>query len=594
MENVIICVLSAITREIGNEHTFKNSEGKEYTGFQTNIAPIKCLIDKWCNAGDDVEIEYLCSDECKELIPGSKQKTFEYFESEIINYCNDLNITAYPNRIPYDFNKPYLSLAQLICHLRDDDISKRIHIEFTGGGRDAAALLALAAQIFKMQSEYFEMGDIVYSNFQDKVIYNQNSTFNIVDLVNAVSAFTEYAKADQLVAFFEYPNSNGERPCAEIDNLCCSLKEFADALALCQVDNIQNLVRNVQKNLRSVVETILPYIEEFSNNKASLDELEDDPTALSLEEAEICRVNVKSSKYTPAEMLFATLVPEIQASFVPETKTDCERIIETIRWCTKHHLVQQALCIFVEQISPCMIELGYFKETEKLKTLDAKTAAKLRRGLVINSPIGTMCIPKEQRIGYPKETIYLVKDYFCTNKERCNQLQEAIYWVLYIKNKRNIVAHQSDGHKSYEKIYKHFGKSISDPLKIDEIEKEILEALDFIVNEPEPNWHLEKILPKQRRNLHKQKKPISVNHSDSALSLEDARNLLVEYQRETGARQVNINEEYNKWAKESGKPELARNALGLGKSDSIPKRLQKKFPDDFKADGAVIHFLSSK
>lgn len=496
MINVIICVLSVLTdiNKPEDEYSCAFNEGQTiYTGSQTNIAPIKCLIDRWCKTGDDVQIEYLCTPQCKKQIPNSNQTTCDYFEEKIIEFCDTRGITPYPNRIPYDFYNPDLSLAQVIDHLRSDAVSKRIHIDFTGGGRDATALLALSTQIFKMQSGRFEMGDIVYANFQDKQIYKQNNTFRIVDLMNAISAFTEYAKADQLVAFFESTHSNTTPPCKEIHNLCYSLKEFADALSLCQIDNIELLVQKVQENLRIVAETIPPYIKDFSNGMASLDELEDFPDALSMKEAAALQAKTTTSKYTPVEILFSTLVSEIQASFIPETETDGELVVETIKWCTKHHLVQQALCIFVENISPCMIALGYFTETDKLENLPEKTRRDLRRELVKSAKSYPVQLLEKISIGHGDfKKKYETKQFFSINQSRKSQLTEALYWVLYLKKKRNMVAHSDSDTKSYTHIYKHFGKKTSDPLNVAEIEEELLTALNFIVGD-EPHWSSTKI-----------------------------------------------------------------------------------------------------
>lgn len=99
-----------------------------------------------------------------------------------------------------------------------------------------------------MQSSNNTTGDVVYANFEDRQIVSQNSTFGLIDLINAVDFFTSYGRADQLCTF-----SEGKKFVSnETLNLCKKMEAFSDALAVCQVDDIDARAKAVQKAMATV------------------------------------------------------------------------------------------------------------------------------------------------------------------------------------------------------------------------------------------------------------------------------------------------------------------------------------------------------
>lgn len=128
------------------------------------------------------------------------------------------------------------------------DGTYEVSIDITGGRRDAVILQTLAIQLFKMQPSNNTTGDVVYANFEDRQIVSQNSTFGLIDLINAVDFFTSYGRADQLCTF-----SEGKKFVSnETLNLCKKMEAFSDALAVCQVDDIDARAKAVQKAMATV------------------------------------------------------------------------------------------------------------------------------------------------------------------------------------------------------------------------------------------------------------------------------------------------------------------------------------------------------
>lgn len=637
MKNVIVCVLSAIQYSLEgktpNNYSFL---GNTYNGIQTNVAPVSCLIDCWSNSGDTVEIECLCSPECEKAIPGEDFDTFLYFDRQIQEFADKKGINVICNPVPYDFNKPELSLSTIITRL---DAGSRIHIDLTGGGRDAAALLALAAQIFKMQTGQFEMGDILYANNGNKTITLQNSTFDLVGLTNAANAFTEYAKADQLVAFF-----GAHAHSVEVDELCGDLRCFSDALALCQVDDIQKLVVNVQKSLKKVRSTIGSYVKQYDEAQARLDELKYDSEICTPDEADQLKNFVAAPRYEPAEMLFSTLIPGIQDSFVKEVNTAGECVFETIRWCVQHHLVQQALCLFVEHISSCMIELGYFSEKPEIGMLTKLHRKQLRRSLM-----KTYDLPAKMRSElecFAPNWRYRTTDYFIENEQYRTKLEAIVPWILFITKKRNIVAHSDFNFSSKDKkVYEKLGKKTLDPLSLEETESEILEALDIIAG-TNPQWtELSSYKPSRLRGFKSSehiiqhdiflkvpwneldkcellswekgslvefevnesksgfKTPINIILKAEAPSKKEVKNkkpfipwdkakdLLLERASIQGKTSISINVDYNSWAEKKGETLITNNTMGT--KGNLAKIFAQKFPEVFEAEDAILRILTA-
>lgn len=77
-----------------------------------------------------------------------------------------------------------------------------VSIDITGDPRDATLLLSIAVSILKGGFNSIDIGEIVYSNYQERRIFKQNNTFDLISLVNSISVFTEYGRADQLDNFF--------------------------------------------------------------------------------------------------------------------------------------------------------------------------------------------------------------------------------------------------------------------------------------------------------------------------------------------------------------------------------------------------------
>lgn len=490
---IIICALSRLLDDPREQqHTTFKFGRKTYTGVQTNVAPVKCLLDFDVDREATIVV-CLRSDECNKKVPGLELSTWDYFVSQIRNHC-EANGMPTPDfiSVSYSFENPERSLPSLMGTLESLSVPgtpTSIDVDLTGGGRDATALLALVSQAIAEQPDFL-LGHVVYANYASKEILEQDGTFQLVDLVKSAQAFTVYAQADSLCKLFL--ESNDCSP--ETRELCKSMKAFSDDLSLCQVNSITREVENVRRGLEELHQAVTQYAENSSSPSERIADAETGRSNLSRRELNMLKLMSLDlgSPYSPSEMLFAALAPSIEQAFIPKGRTEGQSVFEAIRWCARHHLLQQALCIFTEHMGRCLIELGYIEPTASFKKgLTDRERNELVRGIydgfdINDAERGSIQALREDysvRIHGSKDDALPVARFFSVRHEMDRHLAVVVPWLQYIKKKRNLVAH-SDSNIHGDEVYRRscalLGKDPSEPLEPDAITMAIEDALRCI------------------------------------------------------------------------------------------------------------------
>lgn len=478
MSSIILCALSILKgNPEGTAPRVFSFNGMHFEGIQTNEAPVKCLLEMHSGPETCTQIQCLCSEEVNAPIEGYGLSTFDYFEEAIQAFCEEKGILPpIVNPISYDFSRPELSLAEIVESLGDDS-ENTIHIDMTGGGRDATILLALASQLFEMQGEICTLGDVLYANYSEGTIVEQGRTFRLVELMNATRSFIDYARADQLCRFF----SDKERYSSGIRSFCDDIQQLSDNLYLCKVGSIQYDVAKVQEDLGRFIEAVSDYIEQRNDDQERLELDSIGEEKLTKEEKARLTFATKAMRYDACELLFASIAPSIQKSFIPQTETSEELIMRTIEWCAKHQLTQQALCLFTEHISTCMVSLGYF---EHKGDCNSATEGDVDRDLckacgIEDALRGSIGALKDS----PEKGSHL-SQYYSIPGDMQAKLATAALWFHHIRILRNFVAHSSTEYdSSHGKICDALGLDRRDSIDRytqSEINDDILEALQVI------------------------------------------------------------------------------------------------------------------
>lgn len=636
--NVVLCVLNRIfpvkneagVYELPKEEQYVSvSQELTFTGIQANEAPVKSLMWEAHDNGSDInEVIYLCSNKCFEKsMPTSMVKHLaafqdfdedslsveEFFIGRIAEFCKEFGIkTPAFNPLPYNPSRPADSIPSLNEYL---DGQYEVCIDITGGRRDAVILQALAIQLLKMQSSSNTTGSIVYASFDDKAIVRQNTTFDLIDLINSIDSFTRYGRADQLCSFFKSRKFISN----ETLMLCEKMEDFSNALSLCQVADIDVKTKAVQAAMRDVDRALCEKSQNYRLISTALDAI-DDPNGwaceMSLPEAlnEILRagipVNVDGT--TPeqmkrdleqarldntivrSELLLHSLIPAMQRKFIPETEDNSRLIINSIIWCVNHQMIQQALCVYRERISECLLNMGFFVPTQHFSSLDES------RKMELASDIGLKCQIGDGARGHGGLYFFSnpdygadYNDYFSFAPEKLDQLHAIIAWYKYLHGTRNKIMHVDTTQEGLGYIFacEYLGKTPESPLSIKELKSDIIAALSSIkaaVALDQDKWANAYRRAKGRQSKTGATTVYRANGGgeiDIVSSIVELQMLLLKFA--DGAREVNF-DEFNLWCNQVEKKQLSKKSLGLSPNVPFCRGLSEKHGNKFsfrQADG---------
>lgn len=427
-ENIILCVLTGLKPRNYKGQMYKAPKGSglpDVPGFQTNEAPLYYLLLEAQKAGKPVDkIIYLASDECHEKIVDGDGNVLSFTSSKegriCPNFTGDGSITTVDyitkrledfvsahkdlkmpdlKGISYDIAHPEDALRALNSLVTSEE--GRVSVEFTGGPRDAVALLTMAMQVIMQRYPKLETGPIVYANLESGTIEHRNTSIGFTELISAAKAFTEYGKADQFCSYFESCKAKGAKPpVEETTQLLNSMETFSNSLSFCVVMNLPEQARVVQENLERTEKRLgeldakWEYADEAlrllnkgvagaghcdsTASKRSLNELlaELDINPMMLQKNELRRtLEKKKAEYSigQEQTMLLALIPSIKRGFIQtrvnesDKLSKAELILECISWCANHHLVLQALQIFREHATSCLIETGFIVKTSDEK-----------------------------------------------------------------------------------------------------------------------------------------------------------------------------------------------------------------------------------
>ena len=489
-DHAILCVLSKLNPAFAKRSTdYESPDGRIFSGIQSNEAAVKHLLERAKSDGFPItEIDYLLSEKCSQpdiqkddlpddFQPDQDQQAYtseDFFITRIKQYCTEHDI-AIPtfNPIDYDPEKPASSLDTLAGFFNEN--SFRVSIDITGGPRDAAVLLTLAIEVLKLQSKQNELGPIVYAFFdadaQKGMISNQDYTFSLTDLIHATEAFMDYGHADKLVDFF----SNEEAISHEARELCKRMKQFADALAICQISDIEQKVSNVHRALDWFIKAADRKREDYTTiyeqlRNDSLDEMERTKLETKLEQNRLVR----------GELLFASLAPTIKAEFIPVSNATHSLLLDTIQWCAEHQMIQQALCIFRERMSEVLADMGYLKiegnpPYHKYATRKDQEKDELEIDS-IKEMLNRCHISEREIIPYEDCRYFSIDD--------CNSFRLAYLYYAYFRVIRNRVMHIdiADHTFPYKTACKYFGVAPNEAIKTKHTREMLIDAVSKIRN----------------------------------------------------------------------------------------------------------------
>lgn len=528
-ERYVLCVLSLLrddalpfVYECKESYTAprrSHAKALEYTGVQTNTAPVEYLIDLAAQEHDADpsiplvnKIIYLCSKECRddairgvEGLSEHNPTTEQFFLDAITKH---VQTKGGPNvrvpefvRVPYKTTEPAANLQVILRELNGRDAI--VDVDTTGGLRDMVNLVTLAIEVLQSQPSFSvgphpRLGTTVYAsitrspNYKTKAsgmakISRQNETYALSGLIEAVNAFVKLGNADSIKRYFA-----DRRVSKEMQELCKDLAAFSDRLSICDVSNVPQLVVKIITDLNTFesrtaqrsssylfADDALARLNALSAGTANATSngrkkapsykriraealglgdgmpLQDNDVRVFLgnegvPSADVDKVlRAKSPKALGdalmsisnnntvgrSELLFAALVPMVREDFVGSGKrlNDADAIIETIRWCSRHRMLQQALTLYKEKAPECMEKKGYLSWVERGSHRNADERNRAHVGYVVD--LTNMGMSLTPRRDYLQEHGIRIE----AGGERV--MPSNVFWYATLNSIRNDVMH---------------------------------------------------------------------------------------------------------------------------------------------------------
>lgn len=309
----ILCVVSIVARSDARIQSYSTPDRGEFTGLQTNEAPVKYLLSR-IDVGTPVEILCITSREAKTetTILGEVISPMDYFTRQVLLDDGGRHPLVF-TEIPQHPGESEDAVAATADRLKPGDV---VDIDTTGGNRDGVSLMMLVVQLMRYQD--VQLGTAVYTNYQERSIQIQDDTYQILGLINAMNEFTENGKANQLSRYFK------DSRVTNVKQLLGEMIRFSSDMALCRASGIVDSVKRVNHRIDLLEQT--------------------DPKQLN----------------TLSERMLQKLLPTLRQQFVATDANEHMMNLNLIQWCTKRHLVIQALALYRETVPACMTDLGMF------------------------------------------------------------------------------------------------------------------------------------------------------------------------------------------------------------------------------------------
>lgn len=305
------------------EHYCLAGTQKKYTGIQTNDAPIRYMFEQARNKEANIK-RVLCLTSYKVSTEPSDKSQLDRFKEFIHDIATkELKMDSVPDviSIPYDYDPdteekvdfgtklPVLIYSKLSDCFREITDGEEVYIDYTGGFRDISFLMTSIIRFLEFKG--LICGEIVYSNFQEKKLFDIHYIYDIYQLINGVSEFTNTGNARELVeASKGYSGDN------KAGSLIRGLISFSDALSICDIGGLDDKAHN-----------LVNAISDLENSE------EEDITAA----------------------MIKTLTPIIRKKMYLEEGVSYPTMI---KWCAENNMIQQAATIYTDKMPKYYFDNG--------------------------------------------------------------------------------------------------------------------------------------------------------------------------------------------------------------------------------------------
>lgn len=321
-KNILVCYMSKLSKE-ATEHPYGYGKIPPEDGpksLQTNETGILYLQDNGILL--DKIFSFITKEAEETALPYLKEK-FGTDKFETIDAAFDDDAYACMQRMA--------EMMKKLQKYKKENPDVKIHIDFTGGPRNASMLLLALFQLLK--HEGFNLGRIIYTKYLSErenpyacfIVENAKELLQMFTLISGAEEFSRFGSATQINEYFK----DSQPTCSSnIQAILEAMDDFSEKLKICSSkDNMMKSIRKLSK-------------------------------ALDKCDSITCD---KNSDNKNREEFFATMLPGIKEKYaiiLDERRTNQKgkiyykrkNIFSLIYWCADKGFLQQALTYYTEWI----------------------------------------------------------------------------------------------------------------------------------------------------------------------------------------------------------------------------------------------------
>ncbi|MBP5605765.1 MAG: TM1812 family CRISPR-associated protein, partial [Ruminiclostridium sp.] len=329
MKNILITGISELPAwRDPAEYVYK--DGKKIFAAQTNEACCKYLITEYGHIDNVIclNTKETLDEKITDPSDGSLYSSYGFFCKMISDFCADKSSVPHFDSIEMskddvdasNFESSLKSVADKIKEIgAPEDVT--LYLDVAGGLRNISILLQ---QLTKLLGYYGYHTKAYYTSYnrddpKQNKFHSCEKAYEQLNILDAVNEFITKGSSRQLKDIFGKIDNN------EVRDLLRALERFSDAIQLCRVDDLSDILSDMKKAL-----------EAFEKMDKSDDNL----------------------------FILELMIPLIRTKF---NLDDSEHnILNTILWCVDNGYLQQALTIYTEKVPEYIFKSGMITVTDDL------------------------------------------------------------------------------------------------------------------------------------------------------------------------------------------------------------------------------------
>ena len=229
-----------------------------------------------------------------------------------------------PCRLEYD---PFDDRYAVIVWDEQSDRAEKIFVE------RLSDLRLLDDNIPADVEDRLQIGCLLYSNLQNKIVEPLDDIYALLQLTAGVEEFIQFGSVKALNDYYDAQDQS--RLSDGLNRLRAAMENFSEQIKLCHYGQFERAIKNLHEAVH----------------------------------------DFKPSDGNAQDLLMARLIDRIREMYAGTIKDRLVDDVELIRWCVKNDYVQQALTLYTERVPEYIGEHGWIKMSlEELKKLDERVA----------------------------------------------------------------------------------------------------------------------------------------------------------------------------------------------------------------------------